>query len=46
MLAEVPTELEVFPGVYYGAESFAPEAKASQRMHKSMLTALTYGLNR
>jgi len=46
MLDEVPTELGVFPGVYHGAESFAPAAKVSQRMHKSMLAALTHGLYR
>jgi len=44
ILANVPTELGVFPGVYHGGESFAPEAKVSLRMQQSILSAFQDGL--
>ena len=40
MAAEIPTELAVFPGVYHGAESLAPDAAVSQRMNNSLMQAL------
>lgn len=40
MAADVSTELAVFPGVYHGAESLAPEAAVSQRMNNSLMKAL------
>ena len=40
MAAGVPTELEVYPGMYHGAESFVPTAAVSQRMRQGYLDAL------
>ena len=44
MMAGIPTELAVFPGLYHSAEVLAPQARVSQRMQQSMLTALKNGL--
>lgn len=44
MLANVPTELAVFPGLYHASEWSAPKAKVSQRMQQSQLLALRNGL--
>ncbi len=40
MAAGVPTELEVYPGVFHGAEGFVPTAGVSQRMRQGYLDAL------
>lgn len=39
--AGVPTELAVFPGVYHGADLFAPDAAVSRRLRQSFVAALT-----
>lgn len=44
MAADVPTQLEVFPGVFHGAEGFVPEAKISKRMRDSYHQALKIAL--
>jgi len=44
MFANVPTQLEVFPGMVHAGEMMIPEAKVSQRMQKSYLQALHDGL--
>ncbi len=45
MVADVPTQLEVFPGVFHAAENFVPEAKISRRMRGSYLEALSAALS-
>ncbi|MCY3831373.1 MAG: alpha/beta hydrolase [Chloroflexi bacterium] len=40
MAAGVPTELQVVPGVFHGAEGFVPTAAVSQRMRLGYLDAL------
>lgn len=40
MAAGVPTELEVFPGMFHAGERVAPEADVSRRMFKGYLNAL------
>lgn len=40
MAAGVPTDLQVFAGMYHGAEMLAPDAAASRRMRLGYLTAL------
>ena len=40
----IPTELQVFPGVFHGAEAFAPMAAVSQRMHQGKVGALQRAL--
>jgi acetyl esterase/lipase len=45
MAAGVPTQLEVFPGVFHAAENFVPEAKISQHMRSSYLKALGRALS-
>jgi acetyl esterase len=44
MLANVPTQLEVFPGMPHAGELMIPDAVVSQRMQKSYLQALHDGL--
>ncbi|MEH6517702.1 MAG: alpha/beta hydrolase [Halioglobus sp.] len=44
MVADVATQLEVFPGVFHAAENFVPQAKISQRMRRSYLDALSAAL--
>jgi acetyl esterase/lipase len=44
MLANVPTQLEVFPGMTHAGEIMIPHAAVSQRMQKSYLQALHDGL--
>ena len=38
--AGVPCELAVFPGLYHAADTFLFDAKISQRLHHSMMSAL------
>ena len=38
--AGVPCELAVFPGLYHAADTFLFDAKISQRLHRSMMSAL------
>jgi acetyl esterase len=45
MGADVPTQLEVFPGVFHAAENFVPKAKISQQMRGSYLGALSASLS-
>ncbi|MXV94115.1 MAG: alpha/beta hydrolase fold domain-containing protein [Chloroflexi bacterium] len=40
MAAGVPTELEVYPGMFHGAENMVPTAAVSQRMRLGYLDAL------
>ncbi len=40
MVAGVPTELAVFPGVYHSGQMFVPAAAVSQRMISSYMAAL------
>jgi acetyl esterase/lipase len=44
--AGVPTELAVFPGLYHGADLFAPGAAVSRRLHHSFVAALADALDR
>jgi acetyl esterase/lipase len=44
MIANVPVQLEVLPGMCHGGEIVVPQAKVSQRMQKSYLQALKDGL--
>lgn len=44
--AGVPTELAVFPGIYHGADLFAPDAAVSRRLQHSFLTALADAFGR
>jgi acetyl esterase/lipase len=44
MLANVPTQLEVFPGMTHAGEIMIPHAAVSQRMQKNYLQALQDGL--
>jgi len=44
MMADVATQLEVFPGVFHGAEAFFPDTKISKRMRESYYQALKVGL--
>ena len=44
MAAGVPTELEVYPGMFHGGELIAPTAAVSQRMRQSYLDALKRAL--
>lgn len=44
MAADVATKLEVFPGVFHGAEAFFPDAKISKLMRESYYKALKIGL--
>lgn len=46
MAAGVPTELAVFPGMFHGGESVAPEAEISKKMTNTYLSALNYALNK
>lgn len=45
MQAGVPTALHVYPGVFHGAEGFAPEADHSARFLRDQLAALARALN-
>ena len=45
MAASVPTQLDVFPGVFHSAEMLAPEARVSRRMVQCMFAALEDLLN-
>lgn len=45
MAAGVPTQLAVFPGMYHGGQAFVPDAKVSQRMRSTYLTALKDALS-
>ncbi len=45
MQAGVPTELHVHPGSYHASETFAPEARLSQRIWAMRLDALSRGLS-
>ena len=40
MAAGVNTQLAVFPGMYHGGQAFVPNAKVSQRMKNTYITAL------
>lgn len=40
----VPTELAVYPGLFHGADIFAPHTKVSQRLRKGFLIALADAL--
>jgi len=40
MAAGIPTELEVYAGMFHGGENFVPTAAISQRMRKGYLDAL------
>jgi len=42
--ADVPCELAVFPGLYHGGDIFVPDARISQRLTASVLSALAFGL--
>jgi len=44
MAADVSTKLEVFPGVFHGAEAYFPDAAVSKRMSESYYQALRLGL--
>lgn len=44
MAAGVPTELEVYPGMFHGGELIAPMAAVSQRMRQGYLDALKRAL--
>ncbi len=44
MAAGVPTELEVYPGMFHAGERVAPEADVSQRMFNGYLDALKRAL--
>ena len=44
MAAGIPTELEVYPGMFHGGEMLAPLAAVSQRMRRSYLDALKRAL--
>ena len=44
MAAGVPTGLEVYPGMFHGAEMQVPEAAQSQRMRRGYLSALQFAL--
>ena len=46
LLAHVPVQLEVFPGMPHAGEIMIPQAAVSQRMQKSYLQALQDGLMR
>lgn len=46
MAAGVPTELEVYSGVFHGAEQFVPTANVSQRMRTGYLNALKRALQK
>lgn len=45
MQAGVPTELHVYPGVFHGAEGFAPEADHTMRMLRDQFSALGRALH-
>lgn len=44
MAAGVPTELEVYPGMFHAGERVAPEADVSQRMFNGYISALKRAL--
>ncbi len=44
LIAGVPTELHVYPGVYHAAEHFAPEAEAARHMWSVRFRALRRAL--
>ncbi len=44
MAADVPTQLAVFPGVFHGAQIFAPDAAVSRRMINSYVSAMKEAL--
>ncbi|MSQ42495.1 MAG: alpha/beta hydrolase [Dehalococcoidia bacterium] len=44
LLAGVPTELHLYPGVYHGAPTFVPKAAISRRWHSDQRDALARGL--
>jgi len=44
MAADVPTKLEVFPGIFHGAEAYFSEARISERMRECYYNALKVGL--
>lgn len=46
MASGVPTELEVYSGMFHGGENLAPMAMVSQRMKMSYLNALKRGLEK
>ncbi|MDE2819207.1 MAG: alpha/beta hydrolase [Chloroflexota bacterium] len=45
MAAGVPTELQVYPGMYHGGEVMSPMAAVSQRMRQGYLEALKRALS-
>ncbi|MFP6808023.1 MAG: alpha/beta hydrolase [Pseudomonadales bacterium] len=44
--ADVPCELNVFPGLYHGGDMFIPSAAVSKRLQRSFLAALNDALNK
>ncbi len=44
--ADVPCELNVFPGLYHGGDMFIPGAAVSKRLQRSFLAALNDALNK
>ncbi|MEH6591817.1 MAG: alpha/beta hydrolase [Halioglobus sp.] len=45
LAAGVPCEFSIFPGLYHGADSFAPAARVSRRLNQGFLHALDHALN-